>query len=59
MWLVYGLLVIIIVAFHAALYFVIKAGLAEAQRPESPSAKNRAPKAYPVGFHRPFQSPLR
>ena len=41
MWLVYGLLGIIVVAFHAALYFVIKAGLAEARRPESPSAKSR------------------
>ena len=58
MWLVYGLLVILVITFHVALFFVVKAGLQQSRVPESPSAKHR-PRHYPVGFHTPLQSPFR
>ena len=53
MWLIYSLVVILVVVFHVALIWVVKAGLQQDPvAPESPAAKNRAARHFPLGFHR-------
>ena len=50
MWLIYTLIVVLVIGFHAALIVVIKLGLQQDPTVESPTAKNKPKLHFPIGF---------